>query len=105
MAAQTYQSIQRNPKYAQLVKQRSLLGWSLSAVMLVIYFGFILLIGYAPRFLGIRLGTGIMTIGIPIGLLVIISAVGLVGIYVQRANAVYDTLIRDIVEESADDSI
>ncbi|ACK51547.1 protein of unknown function DUF485 [Methylocella silvestris BL2] len=100
MAVQGYESIQRNPKYIELVKTRSSFGWTLAAIMLAIYFGFILLIAYAPKFLGTPIGTGVMTIGIPIGLAVIISAFVLVGIYVLRANATYDGLIRDIVEES-----
>jgi uncharacterized membrane protein (DUF485 family) len=100
MAGQSFESVQRNPKYQQLVEQRSSFGWTLSAVMLVIYFGFILLIGYAPKFLGIPIGSSVMTIGLPIGLFVIVSAFLLVGIYVWRANSTYDSLIRDIVEES-----
>ena len=39
-------------------------------------------------------------IGIPIGIGVIVSAFILVGIYVLRANATYDSLTREIVEES-----
>ncbi len=100
MALQGYESVQRNPKYQQLVKERLSFGWTLSIIMLAIYFGFILMIGYAPKFLGIPIGKGVMTIGIPIGLIVIVSAFVLVGIYVRRANAVYDSLIHDIVEES-----
>ena len=41
-----------------------------------------------------------MTLGLPIGLFVIISAFVLVGIYVRKANATYDSLTRDIVRES-----
>jgi uncharacterized membrane protein (DUF485 family) len=100
MAAQGYESIQQNPKYRELVRQRSTLGVSLSIIMLIIYFGFILLIAYAPKFLGTPIGTGVMTIGIPIGLAVIVSAFLLVGLYVLRANATYDRLTRAIVEES-----
>jgi uncharacterized membrane protein (DUF485 family) len=100
MAAQSYESIQQNPKYRELVRQRSVLGWTLAAITLIIYFGFILLIAYAPKFLGTPIGSGVMTIGIPIGLAVIVSAFVLVGIYVVRANATYDSLTRDIVEES-----
>jgi uncharacterized membrane protein (DUF485 family) len=100
MAALGYEAIQRNPKYQQLVKQRSAFGWTLTAVTLVIYFGFILLIGYAPKFLGIPLGNSVMTVGLPIGLFVIVSAFVLVGIYVRKANATYDSLTRDIVQES-----
>ncbi len=100
MAVQGYESIPRNPQYIELVKPRSSFGWTLAAIMLAIYFGFILLIAYAPKFLGTQIGSGVMTIGIPIGLAVIVSAFVLVGIYVLRANATYDGLIRDIVEES-----
>jgi uncharacterized membrane protein (DUF485 family) len=41
-----------------------------------------------------------MTIGLPVGLFVIVSAFVLVGIYVRKANATYDSLTRAIVEES-----
>nr|WP_294523656.1 DUF485 domain-containing protein [uncultured Rhodopila sp.] len=100
MAALGYEAIQRNPKYQQLVRQRSVFGWTLTAVTLFIYFGFILLIGYAPKFLGIPIGNSVMTLGLPIGLFVIVSAFVLVWIYVARANASYDSLTRAIVEES-----
>jgi uncharacterized membrane protein (DUF485 family) len=43
------------------------------------------------------MGTGVMTIGIPIGLFVIVSAFLLTGIYVSKANSKYDPLIRKIV--------
>jgi uncharacterized membrane protein (DUF485 family) len=69
-------------------------------MMLIVYFGFILLIAYAPKFLGTPLGSGVTTIGIPIGLSVIVLAFVLTGIYVRRANSSYDGLIRKIIEEN-----
>jgi uncharacterized membrane protein (DUF485 family) len=99
MDVSNYEGIKQNPDYKELIRRRSSLGWSLSLVMLVIYFGFILLVAYAPKFLGTPLGTGVTTIGIPIGLFVIVSAFVLTGIYVNKANSTYDTLIRRIVEE------
>jgi uncharacterized membrane protein (DUF485 family) len=98
MDVTNYEKTKRDPNYQELVRQRSSFGWTLSLIMLVIYFGFILLVAYAPKFLGMRIGTGVMTIGIPIGLFVIVSAFVLTGIYVRRANATYDVLIRRIVE-------
>lgn len=92
--------IEQDPNYQELVRRRSSLGWMLSAIMLVIYFGFILLVAYAPKFLGTPLGTGVTTIGIPIGLSVIVLAFVLTGIYVSKANSSYDVLIRKIVEGS-----
>ena len=98
MDARSHETIQRDPDYQELVRRRSSFGWTLSLIMLVIYFGFILLVAYAPKFLGMRLGTGVTTIGIPIGLFVIVSAFVLTGIYVSKANSKYDALIRRIVE-------
>src|ERR1700751_6336543 len=98
MDARSYEAIQRDPNYKELVRRRSSLGWILSLIMLIIYFGFILLVAYAPKFLGTPLGTGVTTIGIPIGLFVIVLAFVLTGIYVRQANYSYDVLIRRIVE-------
>ncbi|MDE5455959.1 DUF485 domain-containing protein [Bradyrhizobium sp. CSA112] len=98
MDGNSHEKIKQDPNYQELVRRRSSLGWTLSLIMLVIYFGFILLVAYAPKFLGIRLGAGVTTIGIPIGLFVIVSAFVLTGIYVSKANSAYDTLIRRIIE-------
>ncbi len=100
MAATALQ-IENNPKFKELVATRKSLGWSLSLLMLAIYFGFILLVAFDKPFLGTPLsGEGVTTIGIPIGLAVIVSAFVLTGIYVVKANARYDELTRQIVEES-----
>ena len=98
MAGNNHEEIRQDPNYQELVRRRSSLGWTLSLIMLVIYFGFILLVAYATKFLGIPLGAGVTTIGIPIGLFVIVSAFVLTGIYVSKANSKYDVLIRRIVE-------
>jgi uncharacterized membrane protein (DUF485 family) len=97
MDVSSHSKIEEDPNYQELVRRRSSLGWSLSLIMLVIYFGFILLVAYAPKFLGAPLGTGVMTVGIPIGLIVIVAAFLLTGIYVSKANSKYDPLIRKIV--------
>jgi len=93
----SHEKIEQDSNYQELVRRRSSLGWTLSLIMMIIYFGFILLVAYAPKFLGTPLGTGVTTIGIPIGLLVIVSAFLLTGIYVSKANSKYAPLIRKIV--------
>ena len=55
-----FAKIEQDPNYQELVRRRSSLGWMLSLIMLVIYFGFILLVAYAPKFLGTPIGTGVM---------------------------------------------
>ena len=100
MAASSLETIQKNPKYQQLVTERRSLGLWLSAAMCVIYFGFILLVAFAPGFLGASLTGGVTTVGIPLGLAVIVSAFVLTGFYVRRANGTYDSLTQQIIKET-----
>ncbi|WP_298426555.1 DUF485 domain-containing protein [Rhodoblastus sp.] len=99
--AATAQEIENNPKFKELVAARKSLGWTLSVIMLVIYFGFILLVAFNKPLLGTPVAAGsVTTVGILIGLAVIVSAFVLTGIYVSKANASYDVLTKQIVEES-----
>lgn len=84
--------------YEALVRERSRLAWLLTAVMLAIYFGYILLIAFDPAFLARPIGAGTTTIGIPIGLAVILAGIALTGVYVWRANGRFDALTHAIVE-------
>lgn len=92
--------VKSNPKYHELVSSRSKFAWIMSVLMLVIYYAFILTIAFNKSLMATPLGqNSTMTIGIPIGLAVIISAFVLTGIYIRRANAVFDKLTREIKEE------
>jgi len=92
--------VKSNPKYHELVSKRSSFGWFMAILMLVIYYGFILIIAYAPSFLAQPIGAGwTMTVGIPIGVGVILAAFALTGIFIQRANTVFDDLSNQIKEE------
>jgi len=97
---QTASRIRNNPKYAELVSKRSRFGWTLTIIMLVIYFGFILTIAYNKAFLASSLSGGVTTVGFPIGVGVIISAIILTGIYVRRANSEFDELTKQLIEDS-----
>jgi uncharacterized membrane protein (DUF485 family) len=72
----------------------------MAILMLVIYYGFILIIAYAPSLLAQPVAAGwTMTIGIPIGVGVIVAAFMLTGIFIHRANTVIDDLNNQIKEE------
>jgi uncharacterized membrane protein (DUF485 family) len=91
--------IRQEPLFRELVEKRKRFAWTLSAAMLVIYFGFILIIAFAPKILAAPIAGGVMTVGIPVGLFVIVSAFVLTGIYVQRANSRFDPMTHDIMEK------
>ena len=94
-----HQRILGNPKFQELVRTRSGFAWTLAAVMLAIYLGFILLVAFAPGLMATKVGGGTTSLGIVLGLVVIISAFLLTGIYVQRANSRFDDLTRDLTRE------
>lgn len=92
--------IKANPKFAELKRKRNGLGTVLSILMLIVYYGFISLIAFNKEFLGQALGTGVTTIGIPIGLAVILFTIAVTALYVNRANSEFDALTKDILEEA-----
>jgi uncharacterized membrane protein (DUF485 family) len=91
--------LQQDPLFCQLVAKRKRFAWTLTAAMLVIYFGFILIIAFVPKVLAVPIGGGVTTLGIPVGLFVIIAAFVLTGIYVHRANSEFDPMTHDIMEK------
>ena len=92
--------IQRNPKYQQLKRTRSRYGWTLAILMLVVYYGYIGLIAFDKEFLAKPMGAGVTTIGIPIGMAVIVFSIVITGLYVRRANGEFDAMTREISEEA-----
>lgn len=99
MDQSTIEQIKNNPKFQKLVKERSAFAWKLSIAMLVVYYAFILTIAFSPATLGASMG-GIMTVGIPVGIAIIVFAFALTGIYVKRANGEFDELTQQIKDEA-----
>lgn len=93
-------AIKSNPKYHELVSKRAKFAWSLAIAMLAIYYGFVLVIAFNKQILAQPLWEGsVATVGIPVGIGVILSAFALTGIYVFRANSEFDRLTNEIKEE------
>ncbi len=92
MKQELVEKIKSDPNYRKLVNARSGFGWMLTWSMLVVYYGFILLIAFNKELLSAKIGTGVTTWGIPAGLFVIVFTVLITGIYVRRANKQFDEL-------------
>ena len=93
--------IEANPKYHELRRKRNAFGWALTLLMLVVYFGYIALIAFNKPFLAQPIGNGVTTLGIPIGLGVIVFTIVITGFYVRRANSEFDRLTAEILEEAS----
>ena len=79
----------RNDRIRALAAARDRVAALLTAAMIAIYFGFISLIAFAKPFLARRLAPG-LTIGIALGVLVIVLSWLLTLVYVRWTNAHYD---------------
>ena len=82
----------------KIAAERFKLALILSILMLVFYFGFILLVAFDKPLLGTILSPG-LSLGILLGALVIVSAWVLCLIYVQWANNHYDKVVAEAVAQ------
>ena len=96
MSGENYERIVSNPNFQKLVHERTRFGLILTVLMLVVYFGFIGLIAFDKALLAMKVGGGTASLGLFLGVGVIVFAFILTGIYVQRANSRYDALTADL---------
>ena len=84
-------------KFRRLVVNRWKVSLTLTAIMMFAYFGFILVLAYAPHLLSVKIGEH-MTLGIPVGIFVIVLAFILTGISVFWSNSYYDKSVQEILQ-------
>ena len=86
-------------RFVELIQKRNALARTLSALMMVIYLAFIFLVAFDKPLLATKVGGGTTSLGIVLGLAVILSAIVLTGIYVLRANGRFDVLTAELEQE------
>jgi uncharacterized membrane protein (DUF485 family) len=102
MSEQIYKRIRENPHFDELVRKRSQLSWSLVAVVLVLFYGLILVVAFNPALMGQRLGgeTSVYTLGVAVILAMFIFFWIITALYVHRANGEFDDLTKKVVSEA-----
>ena len=101
MSSAVYERVRRNPKFQEFVARRSRFALLLSAIVLVAYYGFMMVVAFAPDLLRAPLGAGTTTsIGWPIGAAIIIGSWVLTGWYIHRANGEFDAINEEIIKEA-----
>jgi uncharacterized membrane protein (DUF485 family) len=89
-----YDEILADPRYQRLLKRRGRFTWGLSIIMLLAYFGYVALVAFDKPLLARPIGSGVTSLGIPIGVGLILLGILLTGIYVRRANREFDPLVK-----------
>ncbi|MBO9647952.1 MAG: DUF485 domain-containing protein [Variovorax sp.] len=100
MSEPVVEKIQASAKYRELRNKRNRFGVWLTVLMLLVYYGYIALIAFNKPFLAQPIGSGVTTIGIPIGLGVIVFTIVITAYYIRRANGEFDRLTREIIQEA-----
>ena len=91
-----------DPRYLELVKKRGRMAWTLSIIVCVIFYGFILMIAFTPGILTAPISaTSVIPLGLPLGVGVILASCLLTGVYVYEANSVWDPLFEEIVRDAS----
>ena len=90
-----------NPKFLEFVAMRNRYSIIMTIVSAAAYYGFILLVAFQGPWLGTKLGAGMTTsIGVPIGVGVIVFTIILTWIYVRRANSEFDDTNEALIKEA-----
>ncbi|MFT5351119.1 MAG: uncharacterized membrane protein (DUF485 family) [Planctomycetota bacterium] len=101
MSKHHYDHIRGNDNFRTLVAQKSILSWSLTALIMFVYYSFILVVAFAPEWLGKPLSMdSTITWGLPAAIGIILFTFAITGIYVYRTNNLYDALMQKIIDAS-----
>lgn len=103
MIEETYRRIAVDPKFASFVKKRNNFSLLLSAIVLLVYYAFVLFASLAPAQFGTSIGNGsAWCSGLLIGWGIQAFAFLMTGVYVFRANSEFDGLNRSILKDASE---
>jgi uncharacterized membrane protein (DUF485 family) len=93
--------IRSNPKFAEMVSKRTRFAIILSLTVLVPYYTFMMITAFNPALLAQPISdSSIITVGWPIGAILVIGSWLTTGIYIRRANGEFDALNEQILKEA-----
>jgi uncharacterized membrane protein (DUF485 family) len=100
MSKKTKEDLLNDPDFIHLVSTKNTISWILTALELVLYFGFVALIAFNKPFLAQKLNPDTKTtIGIPIAVATIALSWVLTGIYIFWANSKYDAMVKNLKDK------
>lgn len=97
-----YDKIRSDKVFLRLVKKRRNFIWSLTLIIFVAYYSFILLVAFNPSFLAQKFEGSLITFGMPFGIGIIFLCFILTGVYTKRANDEFDMLTNEIKQRIED---
>lgn len=106
MSSAMYERMRVNPKFQELVKKRSRFAWTLAAIVMILFYGFVMVVAFNPASLGQPVSEGSMlTVGVAVEAFMFVFFWVLTVVYVRRANTEFDSINREIVNEALKENI
>lgn len=101
MSNPLYENIKRDPRYAELVRQRGRFAATLALMVISVFFSFVLLVAFVPSAIAVRIFEGSnLTVGVVLGFFQFVFFCILTWVYVHRANGEFDTLNEQIIQDA-----
>lgn len=101
MSNPLYENIKRDPRYAELVRQRGRFAATLALMVIGVFFSFVLLVAFVPSAIAVRIFEGSnLTVGVVLGFFQFVFFCILTWVYVHRANGEFDTLNEQIIQDA-----
>lgn len=101
MSSVMYERMRENPKFRELVAKRGRFAWTLAAIVLTMFYGFVMVVAFAPESLGQPIAEGSRwTVGLVAELFMFVFFWVLTAVYVRKANTEFDALSQEIVREA-----
>jgi uncharacterized membrane protein (DUF485 family) len=98
MAVRTVQEMLDSVEFRRIVARRWEISIGLTVALFVIYYGYILLIAVDKSFMATKIGE-VTTLGIPLGVAVIVLSWILTAVYVSWANREYDREVKRLRDQ------
>lgn len=100
MSPQDVEHLQRHPDFIRLVQRKKRLTWSLTLGMLAIYYGFVMVMAFAPHIMAMPINGGVTNVGIVLTVAVILLSFACTAFYVYQANKVLDPMAERLLREA-----
>jgi uncharacterized membrane protein (DUF485 family) len=99
MSVEISNKIAEDPRFLKFVAKRNTYSIIMAILGAFAYYGFILLVAFDPKLMAQKLGTGMTTsLGVPLGVGVIVFTIVITWIYVRRANTEFDDEAAEIIK-------
>ncbi|MBU1566013.1 MAG: DUF485 domain-containing protein [Proteobacteria bacterium] len=101
MSSEMYERMRSNPKFQKLVQVRGRFQWTLSIIVLVMFYGYFLVVAFAPGVLVKKITEGSMwPIGYTVELFLFIFFWLTTLYYVIRSNSEFDEMRADLINDA-----